>query len=138
MTKTRKTGGQRKAIELTEKRKPHEIDYYDGPERNIETEKWTKNGRFHRLDGPAFITYFDDINNGVRSELWYKDGFMHRKKGPAEVRYGRSGALEDEVWWMDGKRMPTTGKYKKGGKTRRKRRRRKGTKKRQIKRNRRR
>ena len=136
MTKTRKIGGQGEAIELTE-RKPvykHEIEYYKGPARNIEYEFWTKNGKIHRLDKPAFITYFNDINKAVRSELWYKDGFMHRKRGPAEVRYGRSGALEEEVWWMDGKRVDTHGKYKKGGKTRRKRRRRKATRKRRKRR----
>ena len=135
MPGTRKIGGQ--AIEMTEKKKPvykHEIEYYVGPERYIEYEYWTKDGKIHRLDKPAFITYFNDINNPVRRALWYKDGFMHRKRGAAETHYGRSGAIEKEIWWMDGQMMPTEGKYKKGGKTRRKRRRRKGTRKRRKKR----
>lgn len=44
--------------------------------RSEEGEYWTKNGQFHREDGPAIIKY------GV-SEIWYLNGELHRDGGPA-------------------------------------------------------
>lgn len=144
MTRTRKIKGKEQVIELTE-RKPvfeHKIDYFDGPlnkramvdKPNMWREYWTKDGKLHRDSGPAYIIYHNDIDNDFRTTLWYKDGKMHRIGGPAEEHYGRSGALKEEVWWMDGLEKDTTRKVKKGGKTRRRRRLRKGTKKRRKRR----
>jgi hypothetical protein len=53
-------------------------------------EKWYKNGRLHREDGPAFI-------NGYIKE-WWLNGEPHRDNGPA-VDDGK-GNLE---YWVHGK-----------------------------------
>lgn len=57
-------------------------------------EKWYKNGRLHREDGPA-------ITDSNRSE-WYKDGRLHREDGPAIIfingtkKWYREGRLHRE------------------------------------------
>ena len=45
------------------------------------TERWYRNGRRHREDGPAII-YADG------SEFWYKNGKLHREDGPAIIYAG--------------------------------------------------
>jgi hypothetical protein len=50
-----------------------------------------KEGRFHRLNGPAII-YFDG------DTYWYKHGKLHRDDGPA-VEWPSDGT---EEWYKDG------------------------------------
>jgi hypothetical protein len=58
---------------------------------NDGTKKWFKDGKYHRLDGPAI-----ELANG--SKYWYIDGQCHRADGPAiEFADGR------KVWCVDGK-----------------------------------
>ena len=51
-----------------------------------------KDGKLHRLDGPAII-----YANG--DQEWYVEGKRHRLDGPALIRANR-----DQVWWVEGKR----------------------------------
>jgi hypothetical protein len=53
---------------------------------------WYKEGKLHRLDGPA-ITYADGIQE------WYKEGKLHRLAGPAII-YANGG----QYWYVEGKR----------------------------------
>jgi hypothetical protein len=53
-------------------------------------ERWFKNDKLHRLDGPALI-----YTNGT--EYWYKDGELHRLNGPA-ITYSNG----DEFWFVNG------------------------------------
>ena len=48
------------------------IIYPDGEE------SWFKDGKWHRIDGPAKID-----PNGL--EVWYKDGKYYREDGPAFI-----------------------------------------------------
>jgi hypothetical protein len=53
---------------------------------------WFKEGKFHRLDGPA-IEYPD------RHKEWYKEGKLHREGSPAvEYSDGR------KCWYKEGKK----------------------------------
>ncbi len=55
------------------------------------TQRWYKDGKRHREDGPAYIN-----PNGTQS--WYKDGNLHREDGPAIIyTNGR------QYWYKDGK-----------------------------------
>lgn len=68
-----------------------------GPEYGPDgTERYFKNGVFHRVDGPA-ITY----PNGAKS--WYQYGHLHRTNGPAVER--ADGSKE---WWLNGEYYEAT------------------------------
>ena len=54
------------------------------------TQEWHINGLYHREDGPAII-YADG------SQFWYLNGKCHREDGPAVMRTG--GIL---VWYLNG------------------------------------
>lgn len=56
-------------------------------------ESWCVAGKLHRLDGPAVI----DTNG---DELWYQDNLLHRTNGPAVIHF--DGSTE---WWLDGNRI---------------------------------
>src|SRR5690606_38403757 len=45
-------------------------------------QRWYRNGRYHRKDGPAVI------NNGGRNMDWWEYGKMHRCDGPAVINNG--------------------------------------------------
>ncbi len=61
------------------------------------TKHWyNKNGRHHRLDGPAYIGI-----NGTKS--WWIYGIRHRKDGPAYI--GFDGYKE---WWYEGEKLVIT------------------------------
>ena len=79
-------------------------------------QKWYKNGKLHRDDGPAII-----LANGT--EKWYQNGKQHRDGGPAEIwangcttqRWFQNGQLHrddgpavinkygEKFWYLDGK-----------------------------------
>jgi len=56
---------------------------------------YTKDGKYHREDGPARI-----YANGT--QIWYKNGKLHRKDGPAVI-------WDDGIqcWFKDGKEIKT-------------------------------
>jgi hypothetical protein len=63
------------------------------------TQRWYKNGRRHREDGPAVI-YTDG------TQFWYKEGILHREDGPAIIYsdgskkwYINSYPFTKEEWW---------------------------------------
>lgn len=77
------------------------------------TKCWYKEGRFHRIDGPAVehvngtISWFVEgklhrENNPAMeyadgSKYWYKEGYLHRLDGPAvELADGTKS------WWIEG------------------------------------
>ena len=51
---------------------------------------WYKNGKIHRLDGPA-IEYVDG------AKAWFQNGNLHRENGPA-FEYANG----NKEWWIDG------------------------------------
>ena len=60
------------------------LEFADGEKR------WFKDGELHRLDGPAF-----EYSNGTK--FWYKDGELHRLDGPA-----KEFADGYKVWYIEG------------------------------------
>lgn len=54
-------------------------------------EAYYKEGKFHRLDGPA-------VEEDKGGKNWYKEGFLHRLDGPAVEK-----ANGDKEWWVEGK-----------------------------------
>lgn len=57
------------------------------------SESWCVCGQLHRLNGPAVI----DIDG---SELWYQNNLLHRTDGPAVIHF--DGSTE---WWIEGDRV---------------------------------
>ena len=76
----------------------YEVKYYSNG--NKFNEKWRKDGKKHREDGPADICYNQD---GIKDyESWYKDGEFHRLDGPAYTRYYEDGNKDYEEWNLCG------------------------------------
>jgi hypothetical protein len=61
-------------------------------EYSNELKQWYKEGKLHRIDGPAV-----EYSNGTK--IWYKEGKRHRENGPA--REHSNGGKE---WYKEGKR----------------------------------
>jgi len=95
----------------------------------IEYEAWVKNGKLHRIDGPAVIRYLENgqlqniswhinrkfhrigapaaisyfKNRQIRNEVWYKNGQLHRLGGaPADIEYFENGQIKYEAWYKYG------------------------------------
>ena len=68
------------------------VEYDNGDKR------WFKNGKRHRLDGPAC-----EFINGHKA--WYVDGKLHRLDGPAYEFNSKCGQ-----WFVDGKQIPVNSK----------------------------
>ena len=75
----------------------------DGPalERRNGSKEWYQNGEYHRLDGPAL-----ERSNGYKE--WYQNGKLHRLDGPAYE--GSDGYKE---WYIEGKYYRTEKEWKK-------------------------
>lgn len=54
------------------------------------TQRWFKNGKRHREDGPAVI-------NNNNDKYWYRNGLLHRLDGPA-IEYSSGGGS----WYIKG------------------------------------
>ena len=67
-----------------------EIEYYYNGQKRYE--QWVENGKYHRLDGPAYIG-----SNGIQS--WYVNGRYHRIDGPTFTRLAGT-----QAWYVNGKR----------------------------------
>jgi hypothetical protein len=85
-------------------------------------ERWWKNGKLDRKDGPAVIerdattgnvTYEASCKAAtgiVTRESWRKNGTYDRADGPAEIwRDAATGIVTHEAWFKDGKRDRTDG-----------------------------
>jgi hypothetical protein len=55
------------------------------------TKIWYKEGKYHRLDGPAF-------ESSDKYKVWYKEGKEHREDGPA-IEYPDG----TKIWYKEGK-----------------------------------
>jgi hypothetical protein len=81
--------------------------------------RWRVCGRYHRIDGPAFIEYHSPAGSGFHQwyyngklhceteaayshssgyKAWYHHGYRHRVGGPAIIR-----PCGTEEWWINGK-----------------------------------
>lgn len=64
------------------------------------SERWFKNRRLHRIDGPAFIYY--DVFGTISEKQWRQHGKLHRTDGPAYISYNGQGKLQREQWYVNG------------------------------------
>ena len=55
-----------------------------------ETQRWYKNGKLHRTDGPAVI-----YENGT--QRWYQNNKLHRTDGPAVIFPDG-----EKLWYLNG------------------------------------
>ncbi len=78
---------------------PADMEYYG--DQKIK-EIWCCHGKLHRVDGPAKISYEDGQKI---EEIWYCHGIMHREDGPASILY-ENGQKIEEIWYRDGKPCP--------------------------------
>jgi hypothetical protein len=65
--------------------------YWCGNVPGVDIEYRNKEGKLHRIYGPAYLSKNYDV------ELWYKDGKFHREGGPA-VKH-----RNNFLWYQDGK-----------------------------------
>ena len=72
--------------------------YYENG--SIYHERWLVNGKYHRLDGPAYIVYYK--NGSIGSEHWFVNNEYHRLDGPAFMRYNKDGSINHEEWIVHG------------------------------------
>jgi antitoxin component YwqK of YwqJK toxin-antitoxin module len=79
----------------------HEIVYYIDDNRKIRREEWSKDGRYHREDGPARIYYYR--NGNIEHKAWYRDGKQHREDGPAGIGYDQDSTIQREGWYINDK-----------------------------------
>ncbi len=79
---------------------PAEISYFDD---QLDEEYWYRHGKLHRKDGPAEIWY---ECGQIIKEYWCRDDKLHREDGPAEIYY-ENGQIDEEYWRRDGKLCPT-------------------------------
>jgi hypothetical protein len=77
----------------------HDVKYFDN--RSKAYEEWSKDGKRHREDGPAYIWY--NLDGTKAFEKWHKDGEYHREDGPALISYFDNGSKEYEYWCKDDK-----------------------------------
>ena len=74
-----------------------EISFY-GNYYKIQYNEWVKNGKLHRIDGPAINTYFE--SGQLCIEKWFKDGKCYRSNGaPAVICYYKNGQIKEEKWY---------------------------------------
>ena len=64
-------------------------------------QEYKKNGKLHRLEGPAYIEKFD---GGYKSILkWYINGKLHRLEGPALIINDYDTFEMKEIFYIKGK-----------------------------------
>ena len=69
-------------------------------------ERWFKDSKYHRDDGPGFIIWH--CNGKIQYEVWFFDGKPHRIDGPADIEWDTKGNQVYEDWWIDGNRLNGT------------------------------
>lgn len=71
------------------------IVYFESGEKK---ETWeNKQGKYHRLDGPAYQFWFKDGKRAI--EEWYVNGKRHREGGPAGTAWHENGKKRYEEWF---------------------------------------
>ncbi len=74
------------------------ITYYETGE--LWSKKWSINGVYHRIDGPAIIDWFP--NGRIKAKLWVLNGKSHCWCGPAMLYFGKTGGILHEQWCING------------------------------------
>lgn len=74
------------------------INHYENG--NVAYEKYKKNSKLHRLDGPAMLIYFK--SSKIYKELYYKDDVLHRENGAAEIEYNEQGDIINKLYYLNG------------------------------------
>jgi hypothetical protein len=74
------------------------IDYNSKGQKEIE--RWFKNNRLFRNDGPAFQTWYE--NGNKKTETWYKNNKLHRIDGPALQIWDENGQKQIEKYYENG------------------------------------
>jgi hypothetical protein len=68
-------------------------------------EEWTKDGKPHRVDGPAFISR-NAVTGGVTKEAWVRNNKHHREDGPAVIaRKADTGRIIRSEWYLNGEKV---------------------------------
>lgn len=67
----------------------------------IESEIWSKNGKYHRKDNPAIIFYYP--NGNLKEVRYYEENLLVRKdennrKYPPIIIYNENGSVQQEKW----------------------------------------
>ena len=76
---------------------------YKNREGEIIRQEWYKNGKLHRLDGPAIELGSPAKPARPWKQEWYKDGERHRVGGPAYVNKDpKYRYFDKEEWWQNG------------------------------------
>jgi hypothetical protein len=69
-------------------------------------ETWSMEGKFHRVDGPAFMNRCP-ITGIVTHEVWFQHDEIHRESGPAVIkRKADTGRVYYTAWFQNGKNVP--------------------------------
>jgi hypothetical protein len=99
----------------TRKREPRPelpVESYDVTiHRDAETgvavrEAWGKDGKRHRVDGPALIKR-DPVTGIVVQESWFRENEVHREDGPADIlRKAETGRIYYSAWYRNGVKIP--------------------------------
>jgi hypothetical protein len=78
--------------------------------RTFKTEAYyDADGKFHRLDGPAYVSYYD--NGQLYREVWREHGRYKRDDGPCLVNYSVNGVLTEQIWNSNDKPDEVPTKY---------------------------
>lgn len=74
------------------------LEIYDEDE-SLRVLKWLdKDGKPHRLDGPA-LTVFDPLRRRVVMDIWARHGLMHREGDlPATTEWDEEGRVKAQTW----------------------------------------
>ena len=67
---------------------------------NVKYEKYYQYGKYHRLNGPAYIEYYK--NGNKRYERYYQDGKCHRINGPAIIYYNEEEIETEKYFYING------------------------------------
>ena len=86
------------------------IEYYKNGE-TVKKLEFYKNGKKHRIDGPASIWYNE--SGEIRTETYYINNKLHRLDGPAEIRYYESGEIYGGWYYINGIRFNNIDDWKK-------------------------
>ncbi len=66
----------------------------------LKKEFFTKNGKLHRLDGPALTSYYQGA--GPKHIKYYIKGKLHRSNAPAHITYYLNGSVKEERFFCRG------------------------------------
>ena len=69
----------------------------------VHMKSYRKNGKPHRVGGPALIFYHD--NGSIESEFYYQNGERHRDGGPAIIDYDFDGTVTRKEYFIEGTRV---------------------------------